>query len=86
MPASVTGQNCINMQDLLLRACDPALMWCLQSTVGSQMPPPSLPEKKTSNQGELIAKMHLVEKHIRKNKLQVGLLYLTDWSLTTNSH
>lgn len=42
----------------------------MQSVVASQAPPP-LPEKKTSNQGELIAKMHLVEKHIRKNKLQV---------------
>ncbi|KAK9863795.1 hypothetical protein WJX84_010731 [Apatococcus fuscideae] len=41
-----------------------------KSVAASTVPLP-LPEKKTSNQGELIAKMHLVEKHIRKNKLQM---------------
>ena len=33
---------------------------------------PGDPKKKSANNGEVVAKLHQVEKHIRKNKLKVG--------------
>ena len=35
----------------------------------ANIPPP---KKQADMSGEVVAKLHLVEKHIRKNKLQVG--------------
>ena len=49
----------------------------LQSVLESHIEAlPGDPKKKSANNGEVVAKLHQVEKHIRKNKLKVGCALL----------
>ena len=47
--------------------------WLLQSTLEDMDELANIPQpkKRADMNGEVVAKLHLVEKHIRKNKLQV---------------
>ena len=62
-------------------ACTALIWWpcLLQSVLESHIEAlPGDPKKKSANNGEVVAKLHQVEKHIRKNKLKVGRIVCSD--------